>query len=437
MRYHNIMISFFNVGMVDALKQAMRPIRLLHPSWAVVHITPQNNPKDFSLEESPEEESPRVMSSSKSENASMDTKSTADPRSIINELWEGRSLTYSNGVAAAPKYQKIEKKEKNDARIVKANKKKLIRMEERRIVQDADISSLLPEIKIISHRKKPDSKNATEKAERNTVLENGDEGSNKKTNRNDKHVDGNSCWKSHLLFAIFLRVRRMGFFSGATEAVLHSRKARSVSSGRRTTAEETIDESDDNSSRTWNVSSPKGSVWTDIDSSADKTRSSEDKKSEKSVKAPSVKPRSSSVCIKHAKSAKQDIKAVEKKFRGRSLERYKQELIEKESSDFAEMRKQFRANPVPAFVYDQKYEKLQQEEELRKWRVQERAREMLQEVQPFEFVEIPDRHTSEKRKRLYADQTLAPKIRSRSPRRSSNLAEGGRMAETNGHIPFG
>lgn len=227
--------------------------------------------------------------------------------------------------------------------------------------------------------------------------------------------------------------------TGFENAIVHSRKVRSVSLGRRSTANETADDSDESSSRTWNVSSPKGSVWTDVGSSAEKsqkTRSSEDRQSQ-SVKYAEAKPRSSSVSIKKAKSATEDIRAVEKKLRGRSLERYKQELLAKETSDFAEMRKQFKAHPVPAFVYDHKFEKLQQEEELRKWRVQERAREMLQEVQPFDFVDIPDRHASEKRKRLYADQTLAPKVRSRSLRRLPNVAQSNGTPETNGQISFG
>jgi hypothetical protein len=42
------------------------------------------------------------------------------------------------------------------------------------------------------------------------------------------------------------------------------------------------------------------------------------------------------------------------KLRERSLERYKAERLEKEVSDFAEMRNQFRAHPVPAWIRNNK-----------------------------------------------------------------------------------
>ncbi|GAV07482.1 hypothetical protein RvY_17309 [Ramazzottius varieornatus] len=404
-----------SAGMVDALRRAMRPVKLQHPSWAESPTASQKQTQAPASKESEGEESSRVQDSSKSESLSVGTKSSADPRSVISELWEGRSLTYSNGIAATPKYLKKQKETSSKA---KESKEKIVRMVERQTTKDDKISSTLPVVRIVSHKKKSENPNTQETQD--IVASKSSRKAVKKKERKSQEVDNRSTK------------------NGFENAIVHSRKVRSVSLGRRT-PNETVDDSDESSSRTWNVSSPKGSVWTDVDSSAEKsqkTRSSEDRQPQ-SVKISETRPRSSGLSVKKAKGAKLDIRAVEKKFRGRSLERYKQELFAKETSDFAEMRKQFRANPVPAFVYDHKFEKLQQEEELRKWRVQERAREMLQEVQPFDFVEIPDRHASEKRKRLYAEQTLAPKVRSRSPRRLPNVAQRNGTPETISQVSFG
>ncbi|XP_055331967.1 uncharacterized protein LOC129583938 [Paramacrobiotus metropolitanus] len=101
--------------------------------------------------------------------------------------------------------------------------------------------------------------------------------------------------------------------------------------------------------------------------------------------------RSRLITVPLLKPAPRVSQPVYRRFRGRSLERYMAERAEREISDLEETKRQFRAHPLPSWIHEQRMRDMKSEEQKRKERVQNRAKEMLEQVKPFEFRVTKDR----------------------------------------------
>ncbi|OQV18462.1 hypothetical protein BV898_07471 [Hypsibius exemplaris] len=404
---------------VQSLKKAMRPVRLQHPLWMNGHSSgglamgnvsvSKNDPGDgdeISDHELTDEESDEFFRSSSRET---EVDQNQDPRYLIDELWNGYALKYIKGSAGTPKWSKnksvftqVTRSEFSEA-VASAQRTCKVEMDKLRVKRIPSMAAKdrtdLPTVIVQKHGK-----------------------SRMNDSSKGKNVTGKASAKSAESCSRSRTPSRRAGTNGA--------KGKKSKSNQREVQPEV---SPTSSSRTWNITSPvSGGAQVDM-----RYRNESRNVCNRSASSTSRSSRSQSLSkttgngqsVRRQNAVPPGKRQVPMKLRGRSLERYKAERLEKEVSDFAEMRKQFRAHPLPAWIKNKKYDQMVEEAEERKRLVQANAAALLEQVQPFNFSEIPDRHT-DKRNRLFAEVSSKPKQwRRRRPVSNHRDHEGHQHAE--------